>query len=493
MVANLCLVTCALLAAQSADRSEWLLLPRLGLGQELIYQGSFTEEALGRGVQFDRSYRLENRVFVLDTPPGGVEVAFYTILKLRSPQTDRGKEPEPSSVRLELAKVSLQGRVSAGPGTSLAVPLDGPATVESGAFVEMPRGRLGLGQTWDVAENNRPSRLWKVLGREAVNATSCLKLEGLQQSQDWDQPRADHAAWRRRDTVWLSPRWGVAYKVERVIERREPGHQYPSERSVVRYELQSNLKYPDQLFADRRREILQARKFYEAAAPLLPKPAKIDRRTFEVMAAKIQQYVDNQPPTPYREAVLQVKRRVEAALRGESPPPPPSEEMPQALSVATIGRHAPDFVTNNLLTKESTHLRQWLVGRPLLLVFYRPESLTAEEVLRFANEKHSQGFCVLGLAVSDDGARIHKQCADLPVAFPILSGKGLRQSYAVDATPKLFVLDADGVVRGSYVGWGPETSATVSEELRMWPRKEERPKSLSDGKGTGPRNFSPRP
>jgi hypothetical protein len=200
--------------------------------------------------------------------------------------------------------------------------------------------------------------------------------------------------------------------------------------------------------------------------------------------------LDHQAPTPYREAVLQVKRRVEAALRGESPPPPPSDETPQALSVATIGRHAPEFVTTNLLTRESTHLQQWLVGRPLLLVFYSPESLAAEEVLRFAKEKHSQGVAVLGLSVSDDGERIRRQYAELQVAFPILSGKGLRQSYAVDATPKLFVLDADGVVRGSYVGWGPETSASVSEELRMWPRKLERPKSLGDGKAG---SFSTRP
>jgi len=42
----------------------------------------------------------------------------------------------------------------------------------------------------------------------------------------------------------------------------------------------------------------------------------------------------------------------------------------------------------------------------------------------------------------------------------------LRLSYAVDATPKFVVLDADGVVRGSYTGWGPETPRGVVEELK---------------------------
>src|SRR5262249_19114974 len=155
--------------------------------------------------------------------------AFYTVFKVRDTRREPGKEPEPTSVRLELGKVSPQGQITADEDVSLTVPLEGPATVECGAFVELPRGRLQAGQTWTTPEAKRPARTWQVLGMDTVNGISCLKLEGWQQSSDWDHPRADRTAWRRHDVVWLSPRLGVAQKVERTIERRAPAHVQPTQ------------------------------------------------------------------------------------------------------------------------------------------------------------------------------------------------------------------------------------------------------------------------
>jgi peroxiredoxin len=293
----------------------------------------------------------------------------------------------------------------------------------------------------------------------------------LQQSEDWDHPRADRTAWRRRDLVWLAPRLGVAYKVERTIERREPAHRDSTLQSVARYELQSEIQYPGQLYEDRRREILQAQKLNEAIAPLLANPSKHGRRPFENILVRIAYHLDNQPPTPYREAVLQVKRRAEAASRGESPPAVAGDD--HGPTVAVLDQRAPDFIVSNLLSKESTQLRRWL-GRPILMVFYHPGSVTVEQVLRFAQQvqdKYGQQVAVLGFSVSDELERIKKQHRDLQLSLPIYSGKGLRLSYAVEATPKLVILDAAGVLRGNYVGWGPETAELVTEELQHWLRK----------------------
>ena len=44
-------------------------------------------------------------------------------------------------------------------------------------------------------------------------------------------------------------------------------------------------------------------------------------------------------------------------------------------------------------------------------------------------------------------------------------------SYAVEATPKVVLLDSDGVVRGTYLGWGRETPSAVTEELKRWLQK----------------------
>src|SRR5205807_5946120 len=163
MAANLCLITCALLTAQPAD-SEWLLVPRLSRGQELVYRGAYAEETVGRGVQFSRSYRLESRIFVLDTSARNIDIALFTSFRPGTPRPQKEIEIEPTSARLELAKLTLQGRLSADGEQALPVPLDGPPTVECGAFVEFPRGRMGPGQSWQVTEDNRPPRSWKIIG-----------------------------------------------------------------------------------------------------------------------------------------------------------------------------------------------------------------------------------------------------------------------------------------------------------------------------------------
>jgi peroxiredoxin len=380
-------------------------------------------------------------------------------------------------VRLEVARIDPQGKVSFPSGATPAVPLEGPPTLEWGAFVESPRARVRQDQSWEVAEEGRPPRTWQVVGAESVNGVPCVKLTGLQQSEDWDRPRADRTAWRRRDTVWLAPRVGLAYRVERAIEQREPLRQDPGQRSVIRYELESTPVFPGQLFDERRREVQRAREFTESAEPLLREPGKYGPQ-LEALSAKVLKYLDQSPPTPYREAVLQVRRRVEAARRGELPP---VEDREPAASppVAAVGKAAPDFVVTDLTRREeSARLRRYL-GRPVLMVFYSPASATVEEVLRFAqglNDAGRSGATVLALAVSDDAERVLKQRAALKLTFPILSGSALRQTYAVEATPKLLLLDAEGIVRGSYEGWGRETPGAVTEELKHWLTLEERQK-----------------
>src|SRR4029077_10730783 len=109
----LCLLACALGVAQPADRPEVKLAPQLFPGLELAYSGTFTEEALVPGVQFQRTYRLETTLFVLEAHAHCWDVAFLTALRLHPlPRgADPGKAGEPASVRLELAKVDKKGRL----------------------------------------------------------------------------------------------------------------------------------------------------------------------------------------------------------------------------------------------------------------------------------------------------------------------------------------------------------------------------------------------
>ncbi len=480
MVTVVCLLTSVLAPAQARGGSELLAAPHLSRGQELVYVGSFTEEAIGRGTQFAHRYRLESRILVLDTTAPQTELAVLTSLRTRPLVPPGTAAPDSSLVRLEFARLTPQGRISL-PSSAGGAPIEGPPTIECGAFFERPLKRAAIGKPWEVAEDGRPPRTWRILGTEMVGGTRCLKLVGLQQSDDWDRPRADRTAWQRRDTLWVALTNGLTYRVERIIERREPARRDPTERSVTDYSLETQVVFPGPLFENRRRELRQYRALADAAGPLLREPERAGRQAVDVLAARIVSYVEDNPATPYREAILQLKRRLETLERGDSVSVEASEEANPVTSKAALGLPAPDFLVSDLATRESVRLRR-LLGQPVLLVFFAPGSKSCRELLQFAQEQFEAGSKktrVLGLAVSDDAQLVARERQELKLTFPIAAGEGLRLTYGVDATPKIVLLDADGVVRGGYVGWGPEMPRLIADELR---RCQKAPATDSSGK-----------
>jgi peroxiredoxin len=151
-------------------------------------------------------------------------------------------------------------------------------------------------------------------------------------------------------------------------------------------------------------------------------------------------------------------------VRIDNPPP---------ISKAVPGQPAPDFVAPLLVGNEPIRLRK-LRGKPTLLFFFSPTSRTADQMLRFAQSLHAAHFRelhVVGLAMSDDATSLQGQCLALGVMFPIASGTSLHATYDLESTPKVFLLDPEGVVRATYVGWGGETPTTIEEEARTWIRR----------------------
>jgi peroxiredoxin len=470
------LIGCVLVSGQASParapaQGDWVLAPHLARGQELVFRGQYQEQATGGHLEFNRSYRMETRVFVLETEPKEVDLAVFTILRHRDSRPGASVAPDSaiSSARLERARLDLRGHLKA-EKSSLAVPLEGPPLIECGIFLEVPGGRIGPDKTWEVAEPGRPTQVWRNTGSEMVNTYLCYKLVGEQKSEDWDRPRADHVAWRRVDTVWLAPRLGFACRVERLIERREAAHERPTQWGLLRYELDSSLQCPASLAEDRRREVLQAINFREQLAPYQSDPTRYPRQ-LNVLLKKVQYHLENHPPTPYREAVEQVRRHVEAARRGEAPLDSPKDtQQPATLTRAVIGELAPDFVATNLTGGSSARPRNW-TGKPVLLIFYSPASPTTPAVLRFAQGlavKSSHRLMVAGMSVSTSAEVVKKQAEDLGIEFPIYDGTGLRITYDIESTPKFVLLDAHGIVRGAWLGWGQEVPGDVGEELRRW-------------------------
>lgn len=462
---------------------DWLLVPRLRRGQELVFRGTYSEEGQGESVQFSQSYRLESRILVLDTPPTGAEVAVLTLLKHRPSSTGRPAEtpeaPNQSSgrgeaglvsVRLERAHVSLQGKITADAKVNLLVPLYGAPTLECAAFVALPSGRISLGQEWTALEGDRPPLTWQATGTEMVAGYQCIKLVGEQKSEDWDHPRGDRSAWLRRETVWLSPQLGLATRLEREILQREPAHREATQRNLLRLDMESSFQLSGQAGDSRRQEVMQVFSYRDNLKPLLTQPTRYGPH-LAALQRRIDQYLENQPETPYRPALLQVKRSIESAQRGETPPEPVSEIRPVRTGGA-IGQRAPDFMATSLTGADSAQLRHWL-GKPVVLVFYHPSSTTAATVLRFAQQlqaRFPQRIHVAGMSISDNTDLIRRQQADLGLTIPLLSAGGVRGSFGVASTPKIVILDAGNVIRGEYLGWawGGETAREVEEELRRW-------------------------
>ncbi len=469
MIATLSLMSCVLATAQPGDRSEWLLQPQLGRAQEFVYRGTYEEKAEGGEAEFERKYSLRAVTFVLDAGPRGTDVAFVTVLRPRSARGGRPDDAAPSSARLEVARCDAQGRLT---GDGLLVPVEGPPTIETGALVEVPKNAVGVGSAWAVEEDGRPPRKWTVAGSGAVNGTACVKLVAAQQSEDWDRPRADRIAWRREDTVWLNPRLGVAFKVERVVQRREPAHKEPFYKSVVSYELETRSEYPRQIADDIRREVLQTRDFAEAAAPLLSAPERNAER-IDALLGRIKYHTEHHTValSVYREPLTHLQRRLEAARRGQAAPAVGPADA--GSTTAAIGKPLPDFVTTDFTSDQSGRLRRFK-GKPLLMIFYEPTSPLGESALRLGEEvalasKGSVG--VVGLAMTADREAVRKQRAELKLTMPLFDGRGLRQSYGVKATPRLMVIDADGILRGAWDGWGEEAREGALQELRRWQKK----------------------
>ncbi len=468
MLRTACILGCVLAIGQPGEHTEWPLAPQLNRGLELVYRGAVREQTNGRGVQFTKTYDLDLRALVLETGENRAEVAFLTKLAEQKPLTvPKAEAGEAASVRLEVAEVDSLGRLTSPGGVATALSIDGPATWESGFLVEVPKAQVSARQKWQVVEKGRPPRHYQVAGTEAVGGTTCIKLLADQQSEDWDKPQASQTAWRRRDTIWLAPRLGIAYKVERILERREPAHKEASYISATTYRLDSSLSFAGDLLEDRRRDISQARQFQEKIQELLQDPRRAGPKAFEAIGGSIDRHLEKYPTgTPYRDALLRARNLAIAAGKGQAPAQ--LVELPARERLA-IGKPAPEFITEDLVSQQNVSLRKWK-GKTLLLLFFHPNSVISPDVFRYVKElleRHGEeGLTVVALAMSDDIEAVKKVAGQHDLTFPTLAGKSLRVSYDVDATPRLVLMDREGIVRGAHTGWGPEVPAALSAELK---------------------------
>ncbi|NBR05931.1 MAG: hypothetical protein EBT92_09180 [Planctomycetes bacterium] len=442
---------------------------RVQTSQELLYRGLFTEEARSSRVQFQRSYRIESRCLVLETNKNNSQLACLTLLKQRTNPASLPtvtSEPPATSVRLETFICDSKGKIQ--PGNNLGkLSLEGPSTIEYGYLIELPKNRIAENDTWETTEDGRPVCIWIVSGTEMVQGVKCIKLIGTQQTEDWLKTRADRQAWKRTDTVWLHPQMGVAQKLERTIEIKDPAHNEPSQKSTLRLELETSLVYPGQLFLDRKNEIQLATNYRESANSYTQEIAKYSAQ-IKSLIRQVKSQSEIMSQTPYRDAIIQTTKRLENFLKGENSETVIVPVSATSLQTAKLGQKAPDFIAQNMLKQESVRLAR-LEGKSILLVFYNPKSPLSNEILSFAKTmqaNHGDSVTVLGMSVIDDNEIVKKQAEASKINFDVLNGSGLRSSYGLESTPKIVLLDAKGIVRLNCLGWGQETQSEINSELK---------------------------
>lgn len=445
-------------------------------GDEYVYAGTVAEAVDRPANRFRREHALTVRVFVLERRETWADVAVLTLLRrtddavagaagtVTAPTANR--TPAPPLTRLDLVRVHQDGTahqlLPTGPAPLAlgadtptrvlpAVPLDSFAAFEFGMFPPRPPADA---KPWTRASPDpaAPAEAWRVEAAEFVNAEQCAKLTMTQLA----------AAWERTDLVWASTRDGTARRVQRSILRRDGVSPLPTTRIELSYDLTGRDRAIGGRYDRYRGEIELA---YVRAAELnqlAPDAARLGPRPFVARLEQVDKYLrDTEPGTPYREAVLSVRRRLDAARRGDAlpvvvPAAAPAVRPPVA---PEPGQPAPDCTAGEF--RLSRHR-----GSPVVLVFYKPGSETASHALVVAEALHRTfgGRAVVApLAVFADP--IAGERDRLKLTVPVHDGTAAESAYGIETVPRFVVIDAAGVVRWQFHGVGGETGFLVRQEL----------------------------
>lgn len=303
MVSSSALTIAMLLVSQTGDEL------RLRRGEEFVYRGTYVETATNGGTEFQRSFELENRVFVSANDGQRFELA--VVSSLSSPTSTT-----PPAVRFALLTAERSGRVRLKTGGPLPYVADGPPSLDCAAMIERPTDGA---PTWTIADVQPPFE-WRRLAFETRHNVRCLQLTGVQQSESWERVTADRPAWRRQETAWVSSLTGIVERLERVSEWRRIGERDSVVRATTTYELHGGVSvYPDALGNDRRNEIRLADLFQQELRKLRAERASPER--FDRLISRIDSALRKAPATPFRPVILSLRRQAESARRGEPPAP----------------------------------------------------------------------------------------------------------------------------------------------------------------------------
>jgi hypothetical protein len=492
--------------------------PGLQKGDQLTFTGTVEEAVERPASRFRRSQTIEIHVLVLEKAETWTDVAVLTLLRRKDDLVTgavgaitggASERAAPPAARLDLVRVRADGTIHRlRPGgappltfddrtpalTLPSMPLDTYAPFEFGMFPPRPP-RAAPDKPWVVAPSDpsRPAETWQAQGSDVVTGERCTLLVVNQKHPNWEKPVGGHSAWSRADAVWVSALDGTARKVHRVIEHRDGFDAELAAWVIVKYELKDQTPVIGRAFDRYRRDVETAFATAAEVAPYLPDAVKHGPKFFETRLQKLESYLNTESDasSPYREAVLAVRRQLDAARRGESitkpvPDVPLGPVLGKSPTWPEPGQLAPDFTAGTFRLADAR-------GKPVALVFFKPGSETTPLALAIADALHTRygtRAAVVPLAVWGDVTSGILDRDRRKLTVPIHDGTQAAEAFGIGSVPRFAVIDPGGRVRWTFSGVGAETGYSVREQLDrlLDPAAPNTPvgTTRTAGSGTGP-------
>ncbi len=140
-------------------------------------------------------------------------------------------------------------------------------------------------------------------------------------------------------------------------------------------------------------------------------------------------------------------------------------------SSATLGATAPDFILKDI---EGREVRlSGFRGKVVLIEFWAtwcpPCKATVPELKALYNRYGDKGLVVLGIAVDEDAAAAPKLLnfsREQGINYTtVLGTEAVERAYHVSSIPMMYLIDKQGKIRSSYMGYMDNFEARMSGEI----------------------------
>ena len=146
------------------------------------------------------------------------------------------------------------------------------------------------------------------------------------------------------------------------------------------------------------------------------------------------------------------------------------EDKPAVEVTAEIGGSAPDFVLKDLAGKE-TRLSSFK-GTVVLLEFWAtwcpPCKDAIPDMEKLYHKYHGKGFTILGVTMDSDADadKVARFTSSHGISYPVLfADDEVPSTYNVVSVPVTFVIDKEGRITASYIGYAENYFTQVSAEI----------------------------